>query len=119
MSDAWSGRDAGIFVHDGATGDLRAQGSPVTWRGSNVRHHMLLISPHASYLQLGATAESRQQAYRSLFQQSLELGVLGSIREVTHHGWALGGERFRAEIERLSRHRARRLPKGRPCKKQE
>ena len=78
-----------------------------------------LITPHASYLQLGDTVESRQQAYRSLFQQSLEAGVLSTIREATHRGWALGGERFRTEIELLSRRRAQPLPKGRPSKKKQ
>jgi len=76
-----------------------------------------LITPHTNYLQLGATAESRQRAYRNLFQQALEPRVLDTIREATHHGWALGSERFRAEVERHSQRRAQRLPKGRPRKK--
>jgi putative transposase len=38
---------------------------------------------------------------------------LASIRDATHHGWALGSEPFVAAIDAVGR-RAARLPKGRP-----
>ena len=41
---------------------------------------------------------------------------LKAIRDSTHKGWALGDERFRAEIERLGERRAAPLQKGRPRK---
>jgi putative transposase len=39
-----------------------------------------------------------------------------AIRECTHKGWALGGERFREEIERLTQRRTVSKGVGRPRK---
>jgi len=74
-----------------------------------------LVEPHAIYLDLGRTPETRQAAYRGLFDSSIPEDEMRSIRDATQHAWALGGAAFRSKIEERSR-RADRLPKGRPRK---
>jgi hypothetical protein len=41
---------------------------------------------------------------------------LSAIRECTHKGWALGGERFREQVEALTQRRAASKGVGRPRK---
>jgi len=53
------------------------------------------IRPHEEYRRLGRTAAERQAAYRQLFRAAISGVALSEIRECTHKGWALGGERFR------------------------
>ena len=72
------------------------------------------IIPHAQYKRLGRTHEDRQSAYRQLFRSAISKDDLQSIRESTHKGWALGGERFQARIEALSGRRVASLGVGRP-----
>lgn len=40
------------------------------------------------------------------------------IRKATHGGWAIGSERFKAQIEALSRRRATPRPQGRKAARQ-
>ena len=77
-----------------------------------------LVEPHAIYRRLGASPESRQAAYRKLFRSSISEDEICSIRDATHHAWALGGAAFRSKITAMSR-RAERLPMGRPRSVQE
>lgn len=74
------------------------------------------ISPHAEYLRLGRTSTARQGTYRQLFQASIAAGDLAEIRACTHKGWALGGERFREQVEALGQRRAASKGVGRPRK---
>ena len=62
--------------------------------------------PHAKYSQLGPDPVSRRSAYRALFAELLTDTELGTIREATNKGWALGGERFRDAVERSLDRRA-------------
>lgn len=48
-----------------------------------------LIRPHAA---------ARQAAYRALFRQALEPGLLDAIRHATHGNYALGDRRFTEQI---------------------
>ncbi len=73
-----------------------------------------LVSGHAIYTDLGATVEARRAAYRSLFDDELSEAMVGEIREATQKGWALGGERFRNQVQTLSGRRARPARRGRP-----
>src|SRR5437762_9245888 len=50
-----------------------------------------LVEPHAIYLDLGPTPETRQAAYRDLFDSLISEGEMLSIRDATQHAWALGG----------------------------
>ena len=64
----------------------------------------------------GPDADSRRQAYRSLFRAAMKEADLKAIRDSLHKGWALGEDRFREEIAHLSERRAAPLRKGRPRK---
>ena len=73
-----------------------------------------LVSGHAIYTELGASADERLAAYRGLFETELPQATVGEIREATQKGWALGGEQFRERVQRLSGRRARPARRGRP-----
>jgi len=54
-----------------------------------------LLDPHCEFLAL-ATGSSPHVAYRGLFSQSLDGGVVRSIREATNGGYPLASEIFKA-----------------------
>ena len=74
------------------------------------------LVPHQEYLRLGRRNEDRQSAYRQLFRAAIAKDELQVIRESTHKGWALGGERFKTQIEALSGRQATSKGVGRPRK---
>lgn len=71
---------------------------------------------HDQYICLGENVNTRKAAYRALFRGSIDGHELQQIRDASHKGWALGGEKFRREIELLSQRRAAPAGKGRPKK---
>jgi putative transposase len=73
-----------------------------------------VVTDHAMFAALGATAAERQAAYRALFEEVLDEAWMAELRAATNGGWALGSERFQAQIAAASGRRAARLPKGRP-----
>ena len=77
------------------------------------------LTPHREYLRLGRNAADRQSAYRQLFRAAISANDLKEIRECTHKGWALGSERFKAQIESLTQRRAVSKGVGRPRKEDE
>ncbi len=74
------------------------------------------LTPHDEYLRLGRSMSERQSAYRQLFRAAIPNAELKEIRECVHKGWALGGARFRAQIEELAQRRAASMGVGRPRK---
>jgi putative transposase len=60
------------------------------------------------YLALGSTDEARRVTYRQLFKTITPEDELTTIRDATNKGWALGSDRFQAEIEALSKERGDR-----------
>jgi putative transposase len=74
------------------------------------------ITPHPEYLRLGRNPADRQGAYRQLFRAAISGADLAEIRDCTHKGWALGGERFREQVEALGQRRAASKGIGRPRK---
>ncbi|MGF1613888.1 MAG: hypothetical protein ACFCVA_08250 [Gammaproteobacteria bacterium] len=56
------------------------------------------LRAHEEYLRLGRSEADRQSAYRELFQAAISSNDLAEIRECTHKGWALDGERFKEPI---------------------
>lgn len=74
------------------------------------------LTPHQEYRRLGRSAADRQSAYRQLFRAAISNEALTEIRECTHKGWALGSERFKAQIERLTQRRTVSKGVGRPRK---
>ncbi len=75
------------------------------------------LRAHEEYVRLGRNEQQeRQSAYRELFSIALSDNDLAEIRECTHKGWALEGERFREKIEALGQRRAASKLVGRPRK---
>jgi putative transposase len=71
-----------------------------------------LLSPHASVLALGRTAQERHAAYRELFREDLPPDVMHKIRDTTNGGFALGSDRFRQEIACTLGRRVERQKRG-------
>ncbi|WP_177419307.1 transposase [endosymbiont of Lamellibrachia barhami] len=75
-----------------------------------------LWTPHEEYLRLGETGDERQRAYRALFSAHVDNELLNDIRSAVNKGLALGGERFKLEIEQLYGRRVKPAKMGRPKK---
>lgn len=73
-----------------------------------------LITPHNLYLSLGLNIEERLEAYRNLIQSDLKLDLIKQIRRATNSNYALGSQRFCAEIETSIGRRATPGTSGRP-----
>ena len=73
-----------------------------------------MSTPHEEYLALGNTDSIRQSVYRSLFPAHVDDELIKDIRVAVNKGLALGGERFKAEMERLTNRRVRPAKMGRP-----
>ena len=84
--------------------------------GGETSRNVDWLVPQREYLRLGRTVQQRQAAYRKLFRAVVAKDDLKAIRESTHKGWALGGERFIKKIEALSQRRASSKGVGRPKK---
>ncbi len=76
------------------------------------------LTPHEEYQRLGLDDLARQTAYRALFATAVDQEDLAEIRDCTHKGWALGGERFRDAVEALGQRRAASKGVGRPRKRE-
>jgi len=91
--------------------------APGAYRWSSYRCNALgepdgLVKVHDLYRQLGSSADSRQQAYRTLFEDVLDEDALLSIREATNKAWVLGNDRFRFVIEDLIRRQSSPRARG-------
>lgn len=94
-------------------GDYRWSSYRVNGQGDADR----LITPHPIYERLGRDAAARQVAYRELFRQSLDPETVDEIRRGTNGNFAVGGERFAAQIEKALGRRAAPGQSGRPRKR--
>lgn len=74
--------------------------------------HDKLISEHITYHRLGTTTTTRQAAYQSLFDEPIDEVTLKQIRDNTNNAWILGDDRFRTEIEALTKRQAAPKPRG-------
>ena len=57
---------------------------------------------------------ARLSAYRALFKAAIGKSELARIRDCTHKGWALSGDKFKAEIETRAQRQASSKGVGRP-----
>jgi putative transposase len=76
-----------------------------------------VVIPHAQYLALGRSETERREAYRSLFRSQLDPETLDEIRLATNGNFALGGDRFRLQVEAALGRKASRGKAGRPPKR--
>lgn len=95
---------------------------PAEYRWSSYRANAqgevdALLQPHDLYEALGLDSVSRQAAYRDLFRYEVEPGVIDQIRRATNGNFALGDERFGAQISAALGRRAIRGMPGRPGKR--
>jgi len=60
-----------------------------------------IVTPHELYLQPGSDTALRCDTYRALFTEALSTTTIDTIRAATNHAWAMGNNRFRAEIRSL------------------
>lgn len=74
-------------------------------------------TPHDVYTGLGKTKATRTNVYRELFKCHLDNEGLTQIRKAVNQGMALGNDRFKQEIERLSGRRVTTLKPGPQRKK--
>lgn len=73
-----------------------------------------LVKPHSLYTALGLDASGRMAAYRELFRYELEPGLVDDIRRATNGNFALGNERFAAQVSSVLGRRAAPGKSGRP-----
>ncbi|MDP1635053.1 MAG: transposase [Gallionellaceae bacterium] len=76
-----------------------------------------LVEAHPLYTALGRQTQQRQTAYRDLFHQEFEPGFADEIRRATNGNFALGSERFLAEVTAALGCRAIPGKSGRPRKR--
>lgn len=70
-----------------------------------------MCTPHPLYLSLGRNTHIRLRAYRALFKSHIDDDIT-LIREATNKGLAIGNDRFKQEIERLSGRRVTEKKRG-------
>jgi putative transposase len=75
--------------------------------------HEPRITPHATYLSLGADDVTRLDAYRRLFA-SVDTDSIDALRLHTQQQKPWGSERFRQQIEALAQRSVQVRPRGRP-----
>lgn len=132
----WEGRFRSCIVQDDAyllacsryieLNPVRAGivAAPSAYRWSSYRANALgesdsLIEPHPIYAALGSRAQERQAAYRALFIEMLDAGLVSDIRRATNGNFALGNARFQAEVTAALGRRAIPGESGRPRKQDE
>ena len=69
-------------------------------------------TPHDEYLRLGDTDSTRRREYRALFHPHVNVDLIDDIRKALNKGLALGNDRFKDEIERLTGRRVRSARMG-------
>src|SRR3972149_824050 len=75
-----------------------------------------LLTPHGEYLALGRNDHERGAAYRELFRSELDPTQLDEIRTAANGGFALGNDRFKAQVAEMLKRRVERGAPGRPRK---
>ncbi|MGH8400106.1 MAG: transposase [Gammaproteobacteria bacterium] len=93
--------------------------SAAHYRWSSYRHNAqgrndAMLSPHPVYQRLGTDQQARCGAYRELFRYVMDENEVEELREATNKSWALGNDRFKAQVEALSKRRVSPLARGRP-----
>lgn len=79
---------------------------PGDYRWSSYRAHAFgtrarLWTPHSMYLGLGKNHTARQQGWRELAREALDIEILSKIRHCTNTGLILGTESFREQVHKL------------------
>jgi putative transposase len=75
-----------------------------------------LLQSHELYLKLGNNAVARQSAYRELFRNELEPGLVEEIRRANNGNYALGNTLFAEQVAKAVKQRVQPGKPGRPRK---
>jgi len=75
-----------------------------------------LLTPHALYLSLGDTKQTRLTAYQALFENELDKGLMSNIRKALSFSMLLGDSRFEQQIEEALGRKVGLARRGRPQK---
>ena len=75
-----------------------------------------LISPHASYVNLGTDQRARLNSYRALIESRIDDKLLDEVRAATNGNYVLGDTHFQRKIQRALDRRVVRGRAGRPFK---
>ena len=73
-----------------------------------------LNSDSEEYLKLGETKAECSEKYQTFCEQSTNEELLKEIRDSTNKGLAIGDDRFKMEVEKMTGRRVRPLKSGRP-----
>ena len=76
-----------------------------------------LITPHALVWTLGNTPFAREAAYAELVHTGISADQQGALTDATLSGWALGDERFMADLQSQTVRRLLKTKAGRPFSK--
>lgn len=76
----------------------------------------ILLSPHETYLALGAMPRDRQAAYRSMFARGLDEAMVATLRDATQRGWVAGSDGCWQRMAAALGRRADPPRRGRPPK---
>jgi putative transposase len=95
--------------------------SPADYEWSSYAHHTgarldPLVTDHPLYWALGNTPFDREIAYKSLSEQTLTADEIHLLRDMTPKGWALGSEKFKANLAKNAGRRVSPAKRGRPPK---
>ena len=83
-----------------------------SYRSNALGQSAKMWSPHQEYLDLGTSKPQRLKAYQQLFSNELGTEQITNIRNTLNTGLALGNDRFRAEVERLTGQPQTHLKRG-------
>jgi putative transposase len=89
-----------------------------SYRGNAEGRSDRVLTPHRTYLDLGADEGARRSAYRALHRDGLDETLVDEVRAATNGGFVLGNPRFAAAIAAALGRRVTRGKPGRPRKEQ-
>jgi putative transposase len=89
-----------------------------SYRANGLGVKARLWTPHPVYDALGKSTAERTAAYRSLFTAHFDQVTVDQVRRASQTGMALGSDRFKEELEKLSGRRERPLRRGPKVKSQ-
>ncbi|MDB5772025.1 MAG: transposase [Burkholderia sp.] len=95
--------------------------APQDYPWTSYAHHVGIhlnpvITDHALYWALGNTPFSREAAYRNLLEQGLTADEVLAVTEATRKGWALGSDKYKAQLEKTINRRVQPAKRGRPAR---
>lgn len=83
-----------------------------SYRGHAFGRPAKMWCPHPEYLALGMNKSTRTAVYRQLFNQRLPNKLISDIRDAVNTGLVLGNDRFRQDVEVITKQRQHHLKRG-------